>query len=223
MCLQIKRGFPLSVESVVSFAIIVALSAMLPGPNGLLIVNNSVSYGRKTAFVTLAGTLSAFYVHGLFSVIGVSALIMSSATAFTVFKYIGVVYLLYLGVSSLVQAMSKPTATYTPVSATRASCLSWRKAWSAGFITNLFNPKVSMFYLALFPQFVTETSSLLLTTLFLVTLQVIIVGCWFSSVAIVAESVAKKASGNLSRIVKGAAGSVMVWFGISLAQVQTRT
>ncbi|MGI0117488.1 LysE family translocator [Zooshikella sp. RANM57] len=211
----------MSSELLTSFCVIVGLGVMLPGPNGLLIVTNAIVHGRKTAFVTLLGTLCGFYVHGLCSVIGISALIMGSAEIFIVVKTLGVVYLIYLGMTSLLQAL-KPSPQNNKLSfiQKRKQHKSFCSAWVQGFTTNILNPKVSMFYLALFPQFLVDVADIVTTTLFLVSLQVIIVGIWFTCVALVA---AKAMGGDrplFTRLIKGVMGSLMLWFGFNLANVK---
>lgn len=213
----------MSIELIISYSLIVTLGAMLPGPNGLLIVTNSVTYGRKTALVTLLGTLTAFYAHGLFSLIGVSALIYSSSKAFFILKLIGVAYLGYLGITLLLQAFQKDNKNMKMHKKSYIHNQTYRKVWSQGFLTNLLNPKVSIFYLALFPQFLTEASNIVTTTALLVTIQVIIVALWFTSVAFVAAKISSNGSPRFFKIVKGAAGSIMLWFGLNLAQTQLRT
>lgn len=213
----------MSFELLISFSFIVILGAMLPGPNWLLITTNAVTYGKKTAFITILGTLTAFYAHGLFSIIGISALIFSSAKAFSILKLAGVIYLAYLGISLLFQAFNERKTDAASKVNVKMSSKPNHHAYSQGLITNLLNPKVSMFYLALFPQFLTGTSSIIATTIFLVSIQVLIVGIWYSSVVIVTLKIGGKGSPKILRCVKGIMGAMMLYFGFNLAQTQIRT
>ncbi|TAA47842.1 LysE family translocator [Corallincola spongiicola] len=211
----------MSTELIISFCLVALLSGMVPGPNGLLIVSHSLTLGRRTALITLSGTLCAFYAHGLFSVVGISALIMSSSELFMLVKALGVAYLCYLGITSLWQAINSNRNVQKKTPQPLAHRLNYKKAWLQGFITNLLNPKVSMFYLALFPQFLSESSDIVTTTFFLVTVQIIIVGCWFASLALLAHKTVGLGKPMLTRLLKGGVGVLMLWFGVKLAKVQT--
>ncbi|MCP5078275.1 MAG: LysE family translocator [Psychromonas sp.] len=213
----------MTVELLMGFSIIVVLGAILPGPNLLVITTNAVAFDKNTAFFTLLGTLSAFYVHGFFSLIGVSTLVHGSANAFTIFKLIGMAYLIYLGFTLLLQAFNKSNQVTTQSSNSIKPNKSYRSAWFQGFLTNLLNPKVSMFYLALFPQFLTDTSNIFVTTAFLVSLQVVIVGAWYGTIIMFTIKIGSKGSSKSLRFVKGAMGVAMLYFGFNLVQYQVRT
>lgn len=206
-----------------SFMFIAFLGAAIPGPNGLLIASHSGMHGKKGGFITLAGTLSAFYAHGFFSVIGLSALILTSATAFMIVKWLGVAYLLYIGFSLIFQAIKMKGIEPVVTRVLAAKSESKLKLFSLGFTTNVLNPKVSLFYLAVFPQFLSNVSSIVSTTIFLVTLQVLVVGLWFSFIVFVSSNLHRSNNSCVVKFVKGTVGSLMVWFGYSLARTQAGT
>jgi len=195
------------------------LGAMIPGPNGLLIAGNTIGYGKRAGFNTLLGTLVAFYVHGLCSYIGLSALILSSSQLFSLFKWIGVLYLLYVGLSLIIQASSREQVNISGFTGHGGAPSVFGLFW-LGFVTNVLNPKVSLFYLAIFPQFIGKFGELLQTTLLLVTVQVVVVGAWFSLVVLFASNVR---SARRIGILKGTVGTVMLWFGYSLSRQQVNT
>jgi len=216
-------GVNLNTEMILGFMLIAFLGAMIPGPNGLLIASKTIMHGAKGGFVTLAGTLFAFYVHGLFLIIGLSALLLSSSVAFTLVKWLGVVYLLYLGFSSIIQAIKMKH--FTPINEIVHSenPASNFNLISLGFVTNVLNPKVSLFYLAVFPQFLGNASDILSTTLLLVTLQVLVVGSWFSFVVVLSCNFSYSNNIHVVKITKAAVGSLLIWFGSNLAKVRVGT
>lgn len=119
-----------------------------PGPDYILITKNTVSGGTKAGFKTILGTVSALICHTSFAVLGLSAIIVKSAMLFTVLKYLGAIYLIYLGIKSF---LTKTQQTTIPKSQ--------KNVYLQGFITNILNPKVAVFFLTFLPQFVTIEST----------------------------------------------------------------
>src|SRR5690554_1343519 len=121
---------------------------LVPGPAVLYIVGRSIEQGRLAGLVSDAGIHAATLVHVLAAALGLSAVLMSSALAFSVAKYAGAAYLIYLGLKKLFgrgdeasAAVALPRQTY-------------RRLFRDGFIVNLLNPKTALFFLAFLPQFV---------------------------------------------------------------------
>ncbi|MEP0565218.1 MAG: LysE family translocator, partial [Paracoccaceae bacterium] len=144
---------------ILTFAFVATLLVISPGPNGVLIAKTVPTSGRNAGLATVAGFLVSFYLHGALAILGISVILMQSAVAFSVIKYLGAAYLCWIGVRALIAAFKgeKPEMTAAPAKRTRTLL----KAFGEGFLTNALNPKVSMFYLAAFPQFITvgETSA----------------------------------------------------------------
>src|SRR5262249_2706798 len=121
---------------------------LVPGPAVLYIVSRSVEQGRLAGFVSDFGIHTATLVHVLAASLGLSALLMSSALAFTLVKYLGAGYLIWLGLRKI---FAPATAPGEQTSALRLSHL---RLFRDGFIVNLLNPKTALFFLAFLPQFV---------------------------------------------------------------------
>jgi threonine/homoserine/homoserine lactone efflux protein len=101
-------------QAVGTFTLMVLLLTIMPGPNTALILRAVPQNGRRTGIFNLTGIVSAFNMHGIFSILGLSALILKSSQAFFVVKLLGSFYLLYLGVTSLWQTFfSKHSSTKT--------------------------------------------------------------------------------------------------------------
>ncbi len=141
-----------------AFAGVAALLTITPGADTLLVVRNSMARGRAGGLLTTLGICSGLFVHAILSALGVSAVIVHSATAFETLKILGAAVLFVLGVQSLRGALS-PTR---PVEATTvASAAPVSRGYVEGLLTNVLNPKVAIFYLAVLPQFVTAEDPVL--------------------------------------------------------------
>lgn len=121
---------------------------LTPGPDVLCIVNHALRGGVRPGVVAALGIVSGCFVHVVAAAVGVSALLATSATAFTVLKWVGAAYLVFMGVRLL---CSRPS----PLAVAPALAVPslWR-VYQRGFLTNVLNPKVALFFLAFVPQFI---------------------------------------------------------------------
>jgi threonine/homoserine/homoserine lactone efflux protein len=134
---------------------------LTPGPDVLYIVSNALRAGARAGVVAGLGITAGCFVHVFAAALGVSALMAASATAFTVLKWAGAAYLLWMGVK-LLFAKASPAgwagaATPALGCATRSPAYENANHWSifrGGFLTNVLNPKVAVFFLAFVPQFI---------------------------------------------------------------------
>lgn len=197
----------LELFSLAAFALIV-----FPGPAVLFIVAQGVSVGRGAALVGVLGVSTGALVHTVAAAIGLSALIASSATAFTVVKLAGAAYLVVLGVRRLLgrDEVVAASAQRQPL---------WR-IFRQGFVTNLLNPKTALFFLAFLPQFVDRQRGS-------VPGQLIVLGLVFTAIATVSDSswaiLASSVSGWLRQskgyehVVRYVSGTIFVGLGLVAA------
>src|SRR5947209_3817327 len=142
---------PLGMPDIATLAIFAAACLALtatPGPDMLLIASRSVSQGRAAGFATLAGIQAGTYCHALAAAFGLSQLFLAVPLAYDTVRYAGAAYLLYLAWKAF---RSPGTSLATTTGLTRYSTAS---VFRQGLLTNLLNPKMALFVLALFPQFV---------------------------------------------------------------------
>ncbi len=133
-----------------------------PGADSLYIATRSVSHGVRAGVAAALGIGTGCVVHVLAAALGLSAILAASSFAFTVVKFAGAAYLVYVGLSLL---RSKPTPKASAPAIPEAS---FRATFAQGFLTNVLNPKVALFFLAFVPQFIDpSTSSKVLPFLFL--------------------------------------------------------
>jgi threonine/homoserine/homoserine lactone efflux protein len=137
-----------SAANIGAFALFGIVLLLIPGPAVLYIVGRSVEQGRLAGVVSVLGITTGTLVHVVAAVVGLSALVVKSVLAFSIVKYVGAAYLIYIGLRRLFsRADPSPEAVQLP----RRSL--WR-LYSDGFIVNLLNPKTALFFLAVLPQFV---------------------------------------------------------------------
>ncbi len=147
---------------------------LVPGPAVLYILARSVSQGRTARLVPVLAIETANSCHATTAALGLSAILLSSALAFNVVKYLGAVYLIYLGIRKLAaREEDQPQTMNEPQSL-------WR-IYSQGVIVNLLNPKVALFFFAFLPQFVNVNSGHTTT-------QILTLGALFVGMAIITDS-----------------------------------
>lgn len=128
---------------------------VMPGPDSLLIMSKSASQGWRAGSIASLGIGSGVFVHVFAAALGLSAILASSATAFTVVKYVGAAYLVYIGITGLRQKSSVDSEANNSVNSLPHTMKSifWQ-----GFLSNALNPKVALFFLAFVPQFINHDS-----------------------------------------------------------------
>lgn len=131
------------------------LIILSPGIDTMLVLNKSLTGGRKIGSYTTLGIGTGILFHTLLGVLGLSILLAKAAYLFTLLKMIGAIYLVCLGVKKLIKK-SKATHKVAQVKIVESN----KKSFLTGVITNIFNPKVALFFLAFFPQFITPDSGL---------------------------------------------------------------
>ena len=126
---------------------------LTPGPDVLFIVTNALRSGVRAGLIAALGITAGCFVHVFAAALGVSALLATSATAFTVLKWVGAIYLLYVG---LQLCLSKTPHAMNSIAtcANNTGATSLKSIFFKGFWTNVLNPKVALFFLAFVPQFI---------------------------------------------------------------------
>lgn len=204
---------------VLAFTLVAALMTMTPGADTLLVVRNVLRGGRHDGFVTMFGICSGLYAHALLSALGVSVILMHSATAFTALKIAGAGYLVWLGIQSLRSAGHiTPAPQLTESAASRVPAL---RSFREGFLTNLLNPKVIVFYLALLPQFIGPGDAVLQKSLLLACIHFVEGILWFTMVSILVDRSRQFfMRPRQRRLLDAACGTILVALGFRLAWQQ---
>jgi len=132
---------------------------IMPGPDSLLIMTRSATQGWRAGSAAALGIGAGTMIHIFAAALGLSALLSTSAAAFTVVKWVGAAYIIYVGIGML-RARLRGEAEANTVDATAATTrLPYRRIFFQGFLTNVLNPKVALFFLAFVPQFISADSA----------------------------------------------------------------
>lgn len=153
------------------FFILAALVLVIsPGPNMIYLISKSITQGKKSGFISLIGVVCGFLFHIVMVSFGLTAVLFAVPIAYTVLKTVGIIYLLYLAYQAI-----KPKSKNIFEVDESGSHDSPKKLFSIGFLTSMLNPKVAVFYLSLFPQFIKpEYGSVLIQSLELGVIQVLV-------------------------------------------------
>lgn len=200
-----------------SFATIVTLIVVSPGPNLFLLLKNAPTLGMKVGLLNTLGICASILCHATLSVLGVSAIVLASSMAFSIVKLLGAAYLIYLGVLALRDAWRGVSISVKLDARCSRVPISAFKALSEGWLAGMLNPKPSMFYLAAFPQFLDPSGNLVGEGLALGALHAAIAALWYGFVVVGVDQVrAVLRRPAVARGIKGVTGLVLIGFGARL-------
>jgi RhtB (resistance to homoserine/threonine) family protein len=207
-------------ENFALFVLMCVLLIILPGPDTAIATKNTVSVGRNGGLKTALGTCCALLIHTSAAVVGLSAIIVKSALLFSVFKYVGAVYLIYLGVKTLWSL--KKTEVAASVEMNTKSQVMNTSCFKQGFLTNLLNPKVAVFFLTFLPQFVDAGSNTFLPFLIMGFTYTALTAVWFFLYVLLINQIsAFMKKPKTQTIIEGITGTILIGFGIKLALEKT--
>src|SRR5262249_10976877 len=194
-----------------AFVGVAALLTIIPGADTLLVVRNSLARGRAGGLLTTLGICSGLFVHAMLSAVGVSAVGAHSAPGFQVLESLGSGVLFVLGAHSLYGALIPQRQADTPARAPAA------RGYVEGLLTNVLNPKVAIFYLAVLPQFVSAADPVLARSLLLAGIHAGLGLAWLSLIAILTGRTRSiLTSAGARRMLQGVAGAARVGVGARL-------
>src|SRR5918999_945111 len=196
-----------------TFIPIAALLTITPGAGTAMVVRSALRGGWRAAVLTIAGNSVGVVVWAVLSVLGISALVAASEVAFLVLKLTGAVVLVWLGAQSLLRAGRADSAPVTPVVR--------RRAFRDGLLTSITNPKLAVFFVALFPQFVDDRAAVLPTTLLMAALIVVFDFAWYSGLAVLVSRAKREVMRTrVARWVERTTGAVLIALGARVALEQ---
>lgn len=201
------------------FSLAAVALAVVPGPAVAYIVTQSVDKGRRAGLVSALGVASGGIVHVAAATVGLSALIASSATAFTAIKLVGAAYLIVVGIRRILGRDEEEEAA-------GAAPADLRRLYTQGAVVNVLNPKTALFFLAFLPQFVDPDRGS-------PTLQIAVLGTLFAVIALTSDAtyalLADALAGRVRRTGAGArarrylTGGIFVALGVSAAAARRAT
>ena len=198
-----------------TFALVAGALTVTPGLDTALVLRAALTQTRREAVATGVGIVAGLFVWGAAAAVGVSALLTASQVAFDVLRYAGAAYLVFFGIRLLLRAV-RPRAGGTPVPEARPGS-AWRAA-RLGLATNLLNPKVGVFYVALLPQFVPPGSDPLAVGLLLASVHAALSLLWFAGLIALAGAAGRWLQRpSTARAIDGVTGATLIGFGVRLA------
>lgn len=203
-------------HAVLSFAVLGALLTITPGLDTALVLRSAVTMGRRAAFATAFGVGAGALAWGAAASVGVSALLTASETGYLLLRAAGAAYMIYLGVRMLLGAVRRgPLPADAPEAESRQATL-WN-TFGRGLLTNLLNPKVGAFYVAVLPQFIPAGAAPIAVGVLLALVHDVEGLIWFTLVITGARALRRHLQRpSARRAVDGATGAVLIGFGLKL-------
>ena len=207
---------------VLGFAVIAAVLTVTPGADTMLVIRNVIARGRGAGVMTTLGICTGVFMHAALSAVGLSVILLRSATVFETVKLAGAAYLVYLGAQSIRAGMGRLERNG------RAEPQRGRSDWRPhsaveGFVTNILNPKVAIFYIALLPQFIHPGDSVLAKSLLLAAIHWLEGVVWLTAVSLFVGRMREWImDGRVRRAIEATSGGIMIALGLRLALERTR-
>ena len=201
---------------VYSFALVAGLLAIIPGLDTAMVLRSAARNGRRHGFATAFGITSGALIWGAGAALGASALLTASTAAYTALRIAGAAYMLWLGLRLLVRA-ARGDGHLGPEPGAPPPDASLVRSWSRGLLTNLLNPKIGAFYIAVLPQFIPAHDSHLAVGLLLASIHDAESMIWFSAIIFgVGSARALLHRRGVRRTIDGLTGTTLIGFGVKL-------
>ena len=201
----------------VTFFTAAALLNLSPGPDMAFVLGQTASHGRKGGFAAMFGVWAGSYLHVIMAAVGLSAVIAASALAFSLIKWVGAAYLVWIGLQAIFSKSGKPDASSKKLES---------RYWSIfrqGAIVSAMNPKVAIFFLAFLPQFVVDGAGPVAAQLFMHGTLVVLVAAFIEPPMILISSRLTDYYRNnerFSRWMQRSIGTLFVALGVRLAIIE---
>lgn len=183
----------MTIEIWLTFIAVVLIFALIPGPTVILVVGQAITHGKKSVFPLVAGVLCGDFVAMSLSLLGLGAILATSATLFFILKWFGVGYLIYLGIKTWREIPNIDSASFKGIN------LSRKKMFKSSFLVTALNPKDIVFFVAFLPQFINSGADALPQLLILMFTFLAVVASTITSFAIFAGLVSHKIQSYHSR------------------------
>lgn len=198
-----------------TFLVLSLFVVMSPGIDTALITKRTISDGRKDGYQMALGITSGSLVHTFAAAYGLSAILMQSAVAFEIVKYVGAIYLIYLGVSSF---LSRKKKQETGTEHQNHSETTKESAFKQGLFSNVLNPKVAMFFLTFLPQFIKTGENATQQLITMGVIYTLLSITWFFIYVFFINYLREwLMSAKVQRTMDKATGLVLIGFGLKLA------
>lgn len=195
-------------------ALICLIAMASPGPDFVLVTRNSLKYPMKQAMATAIGIVSGCLIHATYCILGLALVITQNIIIFSTIKYVGACYLIYIGFKGLISKKNDLEIIYKEKPTTNISV---REAFTQGFLCNLLNPKLAVFLLSLFTQFISIDATLIQKTI----VAAIFVGeaaiYWPLMVVFLQTSIVQKFFHRMGHVIDRVCGVMLISLGVRVA------
>ena len=205
-------------SAIASFAIVAGVLTIIPGLDTALVLRAAVTKGRRHAFATAIGIGTGALLWGALAALGATAVLTASHVAYTALRIAGALYLTWMGVSMLRHSFARRGALESDLPQSTVSDSTLLRSWARGLTTNLLNPKIGVFYMAMLPQFIPQNAPHLLMGLALAAVHDVEGLVWFTGLIFSAHLAGRWLRGGAAhRVLDRITGCVLIGFGIKLA------
>ena len=198
--------------STLAFVGIAALLTILPGADMALVAKVTLLNGKRAAFFTSLGICAGLPVHATASALGLSLILATSAEAFTVVKFVGAAYLAYLGIRTIRDSFAAAADQDVAAQRTRSRGAAFIQGW----LSNVLNPKVALFYLTFLPQFISSGDNVLAKSLLLAGIHAVLGLVWLPVYAYAIDRIGAVVRGA-RRWLERLSGAALIGLGVRLA------
>ena len=189
------------------------LAVVSPGPDFIMITRNSLMYSKRTGIYSAVGLGFGILVHIIYSLVGIGLIISKSILLFSIIKFLGAAYLIYIGYKSI----TSHSKTNLPLNENKKKDLTKFQALKMGFVTNVTNPKATLFFLSLFSVVISPTTPTFIKILYGLEMS-IVTSLWFIFVAILfSHHLIKNRVDKIQNIASKLMGAILIALGIRLA------
>ncbi|MBO1254997.1 LysE family transporter [Alteromonas sp. 5E99-2] len=199
-------------SQVISVSLIAIFMAISPGADFVMVTRNSVFYGRAAGLYSALGISLAIWIHVAYSIAGLAIIISQSIILFSIIKYLGAAYLIYIGWRTF-----KAKSNLNIEGASSSLTMSKFSAFKIGFVTNSLNPKTTIFFLSIFTQVVNPETPLWMQLIYgaIISLAHLV---WFSGVSIfLSQPAFLKKFQEWKNVIEKAIGTLLIAFGLKVA------
>ena len=202
---------PTEFLTIITISIFMAIS---PGPDFFMVSRSSIMYNRRAGIYSAIGVSLAIWLHVAYSIAGIAVLISKSIFLFSIIKYIGAAYLIFIGFKTI---FSKSNVKQKIIEKEEINDVSKFKSFKTGFITNALNPKTSIFFLSIFTQIVNVDTSLIIQIIYGSIISIVHL-IWFYSVAyFFSHPIILNKFQRYQKRIETFVGAALIIFGIKVA------
>lgn len=195
-----------------TFLVLTLFVVMSPGVDTALITKRTITDGRKSGYKMALGITSGSLVHTFAAAFGLSAILLQSAFAFEIVKYVGAIYLIYLGISSFIKRKNQNAHQEADAPLKRKS------AFKQGLLSNVLNPKVAMFFITFLPQFVQSGTDITIQLITMGVIYTFLSITWFFLYVFFINYLREwLMSEKVQNLMEKTTGIVLIGFGVKLA------